>query len=136
MVKIPYPIELVREKFKERLAVTPDPLLAFDQAFQIIGNEYLLKVDQVVFTGLPLGSMTASGKFRDKVFATRNGKTHVRKLTIPNDPKTVPQIEHRTKFGDAAKSWAQLPQSVKDEYNRRADGKPYSGMNIYMSEQF
>lgn len=140
MIKLSYPIEKFVDAFKQKLADTPDPINALEQTIHSLGAEYLLQVNEVVLTGFPLGSATVSGKYRDKVFATLHGETHIRKLTIPKDPKTEKQIVQRTKFGDIAKSWTTLPQEVKDEYNRQAEekklgGKQMSGFNLYMQTQ-
>ena len=135
MVSIEYPIEKLVELFKKQLEVNSDPVKALEQALSLLGREYLLQADKVVVTGLPLGSMTASGKFQDKVFATRNGKTHLRKLVIPHDPKTAQQRSNRTRFADIVQSWKALPQSVKDEYNQKTKGTPKTGLNLYIEEQ-
>ena len=123
------------EMFKTQLALYPDPVQALEQTIYQLGAEYILPVEKIVLMGFPLGSMTASGKFRDKVFATRNGKTHLRKLVVPLDPKTAKQRLNRTRFADIIQSWKELPQSVKDEYNRKTKGTPKTGLNLYIEEQ-
>jgi len=135
MVSMEYPIEKFMEMFKTQLTLYPDPVQALEQTIYQLGAEYILPVEKIVLMGFPLGSMTASGKFRDKVFATRNGKTHLRKLVVPHDPKTAKQRLNRTRFADIIQSWKELPQSVKDEYNRKTKGTPKTGLNLYIEEQ-
>jgi hypothetical protein len=135
MVAIEYPIEKFIEMFKTQVGIYPDPVKALEQALSLLGQEYLLQPESIVYSGLPLGSFNASGKFREKVFATRNGKTHVRKLVIPHDPKTAKQLTNRIRFAEIIQSWKELPQSVKDEYKRKAKNIPKTGLNLYIQEQ-
>ncbi|MFB3895924.1 MAG: hypothetical protein ACE14V_06435 [bacterium] len=136
MVQIKYPIENLIELFKEQVALYPNPMVALEQSLSILGQEHLLQPESIVYTGLPLGSLNASGKFRQKVYATRNGKTHIRKLTIPFDPKTPKQQEHRAKFKLISESWIHQPLSVKEEYNLRAKGLQITGYALYLQEEF
>jgi hypothetical protein len=135
MVSIEYPIEKFIEVFKTQVVLYPDPVQALEQTILKLGAEYILPVEKVVLMGFPLGSMTASGKYREKVFATRNGRTHVRKLVIPHDPKTGKQIANRTRFAEIVQAWKELPESVKTDYNRKAKNVPKTGLNLYIQEQ-
>jgi hypothetical protein len=135
MVSIEYQIEKFIEVFKIQTGLYPDPVEALEQTILKLGAEYILPVEKVVLMGFPLGAMAVSGKYREKVFATRKGKTHVRKLVIPHDPKTGKQIANRSRFAELVRSWKELPESVKAEYNLKARNVPKTGLNIYIQEQ-
>lgn len=135
MVSIEYPIEQFVEVFKIQIQIYPDPVEALEQTILKLGADYILPVEKVVLMGFPLGAMAASGKYREKVFATRKGKTHVRKLVIPHDPKTGKQIANRTRFAELVQSWKELPESAKDQYKLKAIGIPKTGLNLYIQEQ-
>ena len=109
---------------------------ALEKAIHDLGKDYLLQIEKISVSGFPLGSMFASGKFRDKVFVTRSGEeTHVRKYTKPHDPKTPEQIVHRERVRLAVAEWKALPPDMKQLWEEEAkkDGK-YSGYHCFMSE--
>lgn len=113
------------------------PLAAVNQAVHNLGKEYGLEVERVSVSGWPLYSLTASGRFRDKVFVTRSGQeTHVRPYRIPRDPKTQKQLDHRQKFKTISQQWKSLTPEQKESYNQLAEQEGgLSGYNYYVREK-
>jgi hypothetical protein len=109
------------------------PLIAIKRAVYELGRDYGVKVDRVSVTGLPLYSMTASGRYRDKVFVTRAGQaTHVRPYLIPHDPKTAKQLAHRQKLKSAVAEWQKMTPEQREEWNILAINEPMSGYNLFI----
>jgi hypothetical protein len=136
MITIKVSVDKLYDEFMNQLAREPEPKQAFAQAIHHLGWEYLIQVDQVILAGFPLGSMQASGKFRDYVYVTRNGKTYVRKYVIPVNRKTDKQQAHRRRFGNLAKSWAALSPEVQNYYKQLAKSERENGFNLFIQEQF
>ncbi|MDI6784839.1 MAG: hypothetical protein QME64_12195, partial [bacterium] len=97
------------------------PEIALEKAIHDLGKDYLLQIEKISVSGFPLGSMYASGKFRDKVFVTRSGEeTHVRDYTKPRDPRTVKQLAHRERVRLAVSEWKSLPPDQKQYWETEA----------------
>ena len=59
----------------------------------------------------------------------------IRRLVIPNDPKTPEQIAHRELFKRAVAAWNALTPAQKAEYKARAKREGVStGYNLFMRE--
>ncbi|MDI6783775.1 MAG: hypothetical protein QME64_06745 [bacterium] len=136
MVKITVPKDKFIDAFFAQLASNPNPENAFEQAMHHLGLEYLIKVEKLVLSGLPLGSMQVSGQYREYIYVTRNGKTYIKRYAIPANPRTEKQQAHRIRFGQIAKSWSSLPPEMQEQYNQLAKEQPKNGFNLYIEDQF
>jgi hypothetical protein len=136
MIRIEINKEQFIEEFNRHLESGLDPLAALETAFITVGSEYLLQVDKLVLTGFPLGSMEARGKFRDKIFAVQKGTQYIKPYQKPLNPRTLLQQTNRERWKEIALSWQELAESEKAEYNLYALGKPFSGFNLYVKEQY
>ena len=136
MVNIHFPVAEFYKEFEKQLAVHPNPVFAVKTALSALGSPYLVQVSEIILSGFPLGSQQASGKFRDYIFVTRNGKTYIKPYKKPRNPNSPKQQAHRLKFRQVTKSWSPLPIETKQEYNRRAklEPKPMSGFNLFCKE--
>lgn len=136
MIKLEINKEALIEEFTQHLEAGYSPQAALEYAFITVGKEYLLQVQTLVLTGFPLGSMEARGRYRDIIFAVRQGTQYVKPYRTPFNPQTLSQQINRNKWKEIGKSWQELADSEKAEYNLRAAGKPLSGFNLYVKEQY
>lgn len=136
MIRIEIEKEQFIEEFHFHLSDGFSPLEALERAFITVGSEYLVQVDKLVLTGFPLGAMEARGKFRDKIFAVQKGTQYIKPYRKPFNPRTPNQQTNRDKWKDIAFQWQELTDAEKEEYNQRAAGKPLSGFNLYVKEQY
>jgi hypothetical protein len=74
-----------------------------------------------------------SGRLGNIVLYTRYDNQYARIYSIPVNPDTNEQKMIRKTFGDAVRSWQELPQPEKDKYNKKARRLPMSGYNLYIS---
>jgi hypothetical protein len=137
MVNIHFPVESFYQELEKQLKVHPKPIIAVKTALSRLGNPYLLQVSEIILSGYPLGSLQASGRFRDYIFVTRNGNTYIKPYKIPRNPKTPAQQAQRDKFRLVTKSWKALSPEQKQVYRDRANQlqKPMNGINLYSQEQ-
>jgi hypothetical protein len=136
MIKIEIDKDKLIDEFTRHLESGLSPLAALTAAFATVGSDYLLQVDKLVLTGFPLGSMEARGKFRDKIFAVQKGTQYIKPYQKPFNPRTLFQQSNRTKWKEIAHQWQELDESEKEVYNARAEGKPMSGFNLFVKEQY
>jgi hypothetical protein len=137
MVNLHFPVELFYQELEKQVKVHPDPVIAVKTALSKLGNPYLVQVSEITLSGYPLGSLQASGKFRDYIFVTRNGQTYIKPYKKPRNPKTPAQQAQRQKFQRVTKSWKELSPEQQQEYNDRAEltGTPLTGYNLFCREQ-
>lgn len=81
----------------------------------------------------PLHSFEARGKIASMVFGLWRGIQWVRMHFIPENPKTVKQINIRTALTLMVAAWQAESAANKLEWDEIAKGKPLSGYNMYMS---
>ena len=138
MVSLRYPVGEFLQLIEQYLVEGLLPTVALNKALNELGKDYGLIVKEVAVSGWPLYSVTASGKYLDKVFVTRAGDTYIRKYVIPRDPKTEKQLAHRNKWKQVVESWKNLSEVEKYNWNVIAhnSGRPISGFNLYMEHQF
>lgn len=53
---------------------------------------------------------------------------------IPTNPRTEKQTAVRSRFRDSVLAWKNLTENEKTFYNKKAKGKPTSGICIFISE--
>jgi hypothetical protein len=137
MVNIHFPIELFYLELEKQVKANPDPVIAVKTALSRLGNPYLVQVSEITLSGYPLGSLQASGKFRDYIFVTRNGKTYIKPYKKPRNPKSPAQQAQRNKFRLVTKSWKELSPEQQQEYRDRANQlqKPMNGINLFSQEK-
>jgi len=83
----------------------------------------------------PLFSESASGKLKSHLtFSQRSSGQQVRFQKPSPDLLTDARSASRNAYKDAADSWSLLSTGQKAVYIARAVGKPYSGYNLFMSE--
>ena len=83
----------------------------------------------------PLFSESASGKLKSHLtFSQRSSGQQVRFQKAQVDALSDAQIVQRQAYKDAVDSWNLLSDGEKDVYIARAVGKPYSGYNLFISE--
>jgi hypothetical protein len=56
------------------------------------------------------------------------------KLYSPRNPQSEAQQANRAKITAAVLSWKNLTNEQKEVYNIRAEGKPFSGYNLFIKE--
>lgn len=132
MVHIEYPITRFIAEIEKALDAGLKPLPAVTQAIHHIGKPYLLKAEQITISGWPLGSITASGKFRDKIFVTRNGDTYIKKYTKPRDPRSPEQIAQRNLMRTANNIWKSMTPEQREEWKVLAINEKMSGYNLFL----
>jgi hypothetical protein len=137
MVNIHFPVADFYAELEKQLAVHPNPVSAVKTALSALGSPYLVQVSEIILSGFPLGSMQASGKFKDYIFVTRNGNTYIKPYKKPRNPNSLAQQLHRDKFKQAVKSWKELPPEIKQEYRNRAklEPTPMTGISLYCREK-
>ncbi|MCX7919330.1 MAG: hypothetical protein N3A72_06945 [bacterium] len=137
MVNIHFPIEAFYQELEKQSKIHADPVYAVKTALSTLGRPYVVQVDEIVLRGFPLGSLQASGKFRDYIFVTRNGKTYLKPYTKPRNPNTTKQRAQRNKFRQAVQSWKLLSPEEKQAYRNRAKLKPtpMTGISLFCQEQ-
>ncbi len=77
---------------------------------------------------------TAHGGLDGLVLYRRYGKIYIKRRTIPNNPRTEPQVKCRGNFSVSVKAWQVLPEEEKNIYRIRAKRKKKSGYSLFMSE--
>jgi transketolase len=132
MVSIKYPIQEFIAAVQTELNRGLDPIPALETAMVTLSKGYLLQVDSVTVTGWPLGSMTASGKFREKIFVTRNGKTYLKHYQKPFNPRTGLQQTNRQKFKTAVAQWQRMTPEQREEWKILAVNEKLSGYNLFI----
>ena len=89
----------------------------------------------------PLLSLSASKQLgKTLIFKTKNGKGFLTKYSKPSsirktDPSSL-QEEKRVIYGEAVEAWGLLSNIQKSVYNQNAQGKQYSGFNLFLKEYF
>lgn len=73
------------------------------------------------------------GRSGDVIYYNVNGNQYVRSYTIPQNPGTVGQQKNREAFSDAVKEWQSLAPDKKTFYNHLAEGRSFSGYNLFIS---
>ena len=136
MIKLEIEKEQFIDEFNLHLNSGSSPQAALEQAFITVGKEYLLQVEKLELIGFPLASFAVRGKYRDKIFAVRQGTQYIKQYRKPNNPQTFPQQANRDQWKEIGKNWMLLSDSEKAVYNLRAEGKPFSGFNLYVQEQY
>ena len=53
---------------------------------------------------------------------------------ITRNPRSDEQQAHRQKYGKAVGAWRDLTDEERNQYNKRAKGKRYSGWNLFYKE--
>lgn len=135
-VQITKDVNLFTAEFARNLDSGYPPLDALKQTFHSFGREYLLRVEKVVLCGFALGSLEVRGRYRDYIFANRQGTQYVKEYKKPYNPRTPKQQANRAKWKSIGQSWQNLSESDKAEYNLRATGLPFSGFNLYVRDQY
>lgn len=69
---------------------------------------------------------------KDLVASSWKGIPYIREYTIPRDPKTELQLEHRALFAEAVELWHALEESERDVYNRAAERM--TGYNLFIKQ--
>jgi len=73
------------------------------------------------------------GNYWTKTNKIKNGRIHCSmNYSIPHNPKTLAQIEVRTKFAEAVSNWQALTNNEKSVYNKVAIGSHMAGYNLYI----
>ena len=67
---------------------------------------------------------------KELVASSWKGKEYLREYVIPEDPKTVLQLEHRQIWREAVAAWHALPDEERAGYDRNAMGM--SGFNAFI----
>ena len=100
--------------------------------------------DDVYFVLTDLGTLTLgvdrladfillSGIYRtDNV--TGEMKYYREPYYITRNPRSDEQQAHRQKYGKAVEAWRDLTDEERNQYNKRAKGKRYSGWNLFYKE--
>ena len=97
---------------------------------------YLAQGGMVYLLKYPLVSKTASGKWGEFIFVTRNGKSYLKRYRIPKDPKTLSQLEQRNYFRLAVHAYQNENPSVKEIWKTKAENLTgLSGYNLYLREK-
>lgn len=81
---------------------------------------------------------TASGKFGSAVFSKgKRQESVMRELVIPDNPRSVKQVNVRAKFSTSGKTFQSMPKVSADAWNEYAagrkdrNGKPLTGIAAY-----
>lgn len=83
----------------------------------------------------PLFSLDARGQLgKAIVYSIWKGINYVRRHVVPENPQTECQLIIRTVITDGSQKWADDTITASDKilWDAAADGKPYSGFNLYM----
>jgi hypothetical protein len=115
-----------------------------DASVQNVMAEKFANQGVVQLTQIPLGSMSASGKFEDKDFGkivyvpgTSKHKPYQRKWVKPPNPQTPVQQSHRILFKQATQHWTSESQVVKDQWNQYAiKVHEYTGQTSFIKQWF
>ena len=73
------------------------------------------------------------GRVGDVVIVRRWRRHYMRPYVKPENPNTAAQREQRGAFREAVKSWQALPETQRQEWNRRARREQRSGYNAFLS---
>lgn len=80
----------------------------------------------------PAHSFGASGKLASMVFGNWRGIDWCRELVIPANPQTENQVNIRTALTLSVAKWQEFSPTEQNLWNGAAEGKPYSGYNLFM----
>ncbi|HNX24775.1 MAG TPA: hypothetical protein PKG60_12065 [Spirochaetota bacterium] len=75
------------------------------------------------------------GKWHGNIYYVVKGNQYSRSYAIPHNPKTEKQQKVRCTLAEAVKLWQELSPEEKSLFNRKAEGKVYSGYNLFISIQ-
>jgi hypothetical protein len=83
----------------------------------------------------PLMSMSASGTVgKALTFGKWKGRPWVREWFIPENPKTVKQVNIRTALSLLIEAWQGEDQATKDKWDAYAEPFKMAGVNKYVSK--
>ncbi len=74
-----------------------------------------------------------SGRAGNIIYYNVAGRQYARSYSIPCNPRTGSQQKNRAAFGEVSKLWKYLPAEDRALYNKLAEGKTFSGYNIFVS---
>ena len=83
----------------------------------------------------PLHSKSARGQLaKDVVYGTWKGVHYGREYVKPKNPKTAPQVSHRSKFKQAVEAYKALSLELKDAWDVYAEKRnaALSGFNWFV----
>jgi hypothetical protein len=110
------------------------------QAVQNVFSGWFAVESEIKIQQFPLGSLAASGKAEIpgagiKVYVQGTGKhiPYARKWVCPRNPQTPGQQSNRNLFKEAMQSWQAQPESIKTQWNLKAQTLgSLSGHNLYL----
>ena len=73
------------------------------------------------------------GRIGNIIYYNVKGNQYARCWSMPRNPRTAEQQENRKTFANAVKLWQSMTPGEKDAYNIMAQGKPFSGYNLFIS---
>jgi hypothetical protein len=73
------------------------------------------------------------GRERNFIYYTIKGRQYVRAYAVTHNPRSAAQQKNRTSFAEAVRTWQELSPEQKNFYNMKAEKKPYSGYNLFIS---
>jgi len=76
------------------------------------------------------GSKFSGTLGKELVASSWKGKEYLREYVIPEDPKTVLQLEHRQIWREAVAAWHALPDEERAACDREAKGM--TGFNLFV----
>ena len=97
-IQITKDVNLFTAEFARNLESGYSPLEALNQTFHSFGAEYLLRIEKVVLCGFALGAGEVRGRYREYIFANRQGTQYVKDYKIPYNPRTANQQANRAKW--------------------------------------
>ena len=115
-----------------------------ENAFQNVLSHKFARDGEVRLYQMPLGSQSASGKFRDEdigkivyVPGTAKHKPYQRKWVKPKDPKTSLQENNRNLFKQAGTNWTNEIQLIKEQWDTAVKkAGEFTGQTYYMKRWF
>lgn len=144
-------IELVQERFTakiQKIELDSAKVNQIQDALKTVVNNILAEkfaVDGTVeLTQIPLGALSASGKFKDKdagpivyVPGTGKHKPYIRKWVEPPNPDSVKQQAQQTLFGQVTQQWMKESDEIKSLWNQQPKKKEsLTGQTLYISAWF
>jgi hypothetical protein len=83
----------------------------------------------------PLLSFTASGQIaKTQVYANWKGRPYVRRLVVPNDPKTTDQMTTRNAFSFLSNAWRTSPADFRAPWTAYAKGQVMTDRNAWLKK--
>jgi len=76
------------------------------------------------------GSKFSGTLGKEIVASSWKGKKYLREYVVPEDPKTVLQLEHRQIWREAVAAWRALPDEERAACDREAKGM--TGFNLFV----